>query len=66
MTDSAESDAEKMPDDEELQEPSTEKEVSEEPKDADADGAAPDHEAVGVGVPDAPPDEHASSDEQVP
>jgi len=65
MTDSPESDADKMPDDEELQEPSTEKEVGEEPKDADTDGGEPDHQAVGVGIPDTPSDEDASSDEQV-
>lgn len=57
MTDSPESDADKMPDDEELQEPSTEKEVGEEPKDADADEEEPDHRAVGVGVTDAASDE---------
>jgi hypothetical protein len=50
MTDSAESHDDKMPDDDELQEPSTEKDMAEEPKDPDTDGEAPDHQAVGVGV----------------
>ena len=65
MTDSPESDADKMPDDDVLEEPSTEKEVGEEPKDADTDDGEPDHEAVGVGIPDTPSNQQASSGEQV-
>ena len=54
MTDSPESDADKMPDDEELQEPSTEKAPGEEPKAPARNDPEPDHEAVGIGVIDGP------------
>jgi hypothetical protein len=64
MTDSRGSDGDKMPDDEELQEPSTEKDVGEEPKDPDADEGEPDHEAVGLGVPDGPAGGPPSSEDQ--
>ena len=69
MTDAREPDTDKMPDDEELQEPSTEKDPGEQPKDAEAEPEEEevDHEAVGIGVvetPDGgeePAGEHASS-----
>jgi len=50
MSDTPGASADKMPDDEELQEPSTEKEPGEEPKGGDQAPEAPDHEAVGIGV----------------
>lgn len=39
-----------VPADEELEEPSTEKEPSEEPKAPHRDDAEPDHQAIGIGV----------------
>jgi hypothetical protein len=50
MSDSREPDADKMPEDEELHEPSTEKDPGEEPRDADVEPDEADHEAVGIGV----------------
>jgi hypothetical protein len=41
---------ERMPSDEELQEPSTEKDASEEPTAPKRDEPEPSHEAVGIGV----------------
>ena len=43
-------DPEKMPDTEDLQEPSTEKEPEEAPKARDGDESEPSHEAVGIGI----------------
>lgn len=44
----------RIPSDEELEEPSTEKEPEDEPKAPTPDDAEPDHRAVGIGVMDAP------------
>ena len=49
MSESPDAGADKMPADEELEEPSTEKEPGEEPKDGD-DTPDVDHEAVGIGI----------------
>jgi len=46
--------AEAVPANEELQEPSVEKEPGQEPKGGDAAPAEPSHEAVGIGVIGAP------------
>lgn len=54
MSDQSEPDAGNMPDDDELQEPSTEKDPGEEPKDAEAEPEEVDHEAVGIGVVETP------------
>ena len=56
MTDAREPDTDKMPDDEELQEPSTEKDPGEQPKDAEVEPEEEevDHEAVGIGVVETP------------
>ncbi len=64
MSDPREHDADEMPDDEELQEPSTEKEPGEEPHDGDAkpDESDVDHRAVGVGIVDDGADEDAPDD----
>ncbi len=43
-------DQDEMPDDEVLEEPSTEKDPGEEPRKADPDEHEPSHEAVGIGV----------------
>lgn len=47
-------DPEQLPSNEELEEPSTEKEPEEEPKAPAPDDAEPDHRAVGIGVIDTP------------
>lgn len=62
MSESHEADADKMPADEELKEPSTEKEPGEEPKGGDQAPEEADHEAVGIGVIDDASVEGASSD----
>ncbi|MFC4243613.1 hypothetical protein ACFOYW_09535 [Gryllotalpicola reticulitermitis] len=62
MSESHEADTDKMPADEELQEPSTEKEPGDEPKDGDDTPDEVDHEAVGVGVVEHEPVESGSSD----
>jgi len=54
MSDEVEPDADKMPADEQLEEPSTEKDPGEEPKDAEPEPEEVDHEAVGIGVVDTP------------
>jgi hypothetical protein len=56
MTDAHQPDPDKMPDDDELQEPSTEKDPGEQPKDPEAEPEEEqvDHEAVGIGVIDTP------------
>ncbi|KHK96055.1 hypothetical protein LK09_17065 [Microbacterium mangrovi] len=50
MSDSREHDADGAPADEELQEPSTEKEPEEEPRKPHPDEPEPSHRAVGLGV----------------
>ncbi len=59
MSESREPDGDKMPDDEQLQKPSTEKEPAEEPKDPDLGTEEPSHRAVGIGVFYEPPAEAA-------
>jgi len=54
MSDQREPDADKMPADEQLEEPSTEKDPGEEPKDTEPEPEEVDHEAVGIGVVDTP------------
>jgi hypothetical protein len=54
MSDAREPNADKMPETDQLQEPSTEKDPGEEPKDAEVEPEEVDHEAVGIGVIDAP------------
>ncbi|GAA4166307.1 hypothetical protein GCM10022286_30770 [Gryllotalpicola daejeonensis] len=54
MSDDVEPDADKMPADEQLEEPSTEKDPGEEPKAAEPEPEEVDHEAVGIGVVDTP------------
>lgn len=49
-----------VPDTDELEEPSTEKEPSEEPKAPARDEPEPDHEAVGIGVIDAPDEDQGA------
>lgn len=44
-----------VPDEEVLEEPSTENEPGEEPRATKPDDAEPDHEAIGIGVIDGPP-----------
>ena len=65
MSESREPDADKMPDDEQLQQPSTEKEPDEEPKDAEAEPEEVDHQAVGIGVVDGSMAEGDAFGEQV-
>jgi hypothetical protein len=57
MSDSDEPNAEKMPETDELQEPSTEKDPGEEPKDPHVEPEDVDHQASGIGVVDTPDDE---------
>ena len=67
MSESHESDTDKMPDDEELQEPSTEKDPGEEPKDGDDASEEADHEAVGIGIiEDASADDQSTGEELSP
>lgn len=67
MPEPREHDADDMPDDDELQQPSTENEPGEEPKKADADEPEPDHEAVGIGIVDRPlTDDDSSADHETP
>lgn len=54
MSESGESEADRMPDDEELQKPSTEKEPDEEPEEVEPEPEDADHRAVGIGVVDGP------------
>ena len=64
MSDAREPNADKMPETDQLQEPSTEKDPGEEPKGHDSTPEDADHEAVGIGVfGDAPPLDEA--DEEV-
>jgi hypothetical protein len=57
MSDSDERNADKMPETDELQKPSTEKDPGEEPKDPDVEPEEVDHQASGLGVVDTPDDE---------
>jgi hypothetical protein len=54
MSDSREPEADQTPSDEELQEPSTEKDPGEVPKDGGVEPDNADHHAVGLGVIDSP------------
>ncbi|GAA4187394.1 hypothetical protein GCM10022288_12340 [Gryllotalpicola kribbensis] len=54
MSDAREPNADKMPETDQLQEPSTEKDPGEEPKDPEVEPEEVDHEAVGIGVIDTP------------
>lgn len=60
MTDSHDHEDDDMPADEELQEPSTEKEPEEEPRTEDSDEPEPSHRAIGLGVSYDEPEEDGS------
>lgn len=55
-------DPSELPSDDELEEPSTEKEPSEEPKAPARSEPEPDHEAVGIGVIDGPETDEDETD----
>jgi hypothetical protein len=57
MSEPREHEADEMPSNEELEEPSTEKDPGEEPKVAHPSDPEPDHHAVGIGVIDSEPSE---------
>jgi hypothetical protein len=61
MSESDETQPDDMPDTDQLQKPSTEKDPGEEPKDANVEPDEVDHEAVGIGVIPTPDDEDDSS-----
>jgi len=50
MSGTVDDDGERMPNDDELEEPSTEKEPAEAPKDPEGGEADADHRAVGIGI----------------
>ncbi|AYG04140.1 hypothetical protein [Gryllotalpicola protaetiae] len=56
MSDTGEPAEEKMPDAEELQKPSTEKDPAEEPKAPEVEPEEANHQAVGIGVVGTPDD----------
>ncbi|GAA4174690.1 hypothetical protein [Gryllotalpicola koreensis] len=63
MSESDETQPDDMPDTDQLQKPSTEKDPGEEPKDAHVEPDEVDHEAVGIGVIDTPDSEGDSPGE---
>jgi hypothetical protein len=65
VSDEQEPNADKMPETDELQEPSTEKDPGEEPKDPEVEPEEVDHQAEGIGVigssDDSPAEQESSS-----